>query len=574
MGKTASRKADLFFDAWLILLGALGLFFGFPNPLAQVPLLLLLCPFSLYLLAARNPKGKAAFLRGWLLGLAGQSLALYWLTVPMIEVGQLPLFLAVPALMLLTAYLSLYYGLTALAMHLAAKWFEGSGRGSLSGFLAPITGGLAFAAGELFCGRLFSGFPWLNLASGFVPWPEWVQGASLVGSYGMSALFAAAASFAACAALKRGVKERLPSAGACLAVLVIIWGFGRYRLSLPPLPDAGSTTVRFIAVQGNIDQNRKWTPAYQAATVDHYIALTQKGLREAGRIKANGPRPAMTMALWPETAMPFYFETHTALADKIRNFALQQDAAIGFGTLHRVLTPARIILTNRFLLLNPRGDIVGHYDKEHLVPFGEYIPGPLDFAFLHNILQGMYFSPGLALEPLFLSVKDPLADAPRPPLVNGKPQVLNGQSQAFAPSLAAGVLICYEAIFPELAQKRVKSGADILINISNDGWFGKTSAPAQHLNLAAMRAVEQNRYLVRGTNTGYTALISPRGIIEKKGGLYLDEVFVFDARTLTGLTPFHHIFYFIQFFLAFCPFVLLSIGRIRYRRLNRRNNME
>ena len=156
---------------------------------------------------------------------------------------------------------------------------------------------------------------------------------------------------------------------------------------------------------------------------------------------------------------------------------------------------------NRAYLVSADGADRGWYDKEHLVPFGEYVPPFLDLPFLRPLLQGVgEFLPGESTKPLTLASASP----DREPLV-------------------LGVLICYESIFPELARKQVAEGATLLVNISNDAWFGFSAAPMQHLSLAVLRAVEQRRWLARSTNTGISAFVDPYGSIVVRGGLFKAE---------------------------------------------------
>lgn len=137
---------------------------------------------------------------------------------------------------------------------------------------------------------------------------------------------------------------------------------------------------------------------------------------------------------------------------------------------------------------------IGHYDKEHLVPFGEYLPSWLNWGFLEALLQGVgVYETGTAVAPLRYE------------------------------NLALGMLICYEGIFPWLAQARVADGANILVDISNDGWFEDTPASRQHLYLTVLRALEQNRWILRGTNTGISVVVDPRGRLTARGGQFRAE---------------------------------------------------
>ena len=168
------------------------------------------------------------------------------------------------------------------------------------------------------------------------------------------------------------------------------------------------------------------------------------------------------------------------------------------------------VLFNRAYLLAPSGQTAA-YDKEHLVPFGEYVPLGNLLTFIGKLVEGLGdFRPGQ----------------------DGKP-LLQG-------NLALGTLICYEAIFPELAQRRVAAGANVLVNISNDAWFGDSAAPRQHLDLALLRAVEQGRTLIRGTNTGISAVIDPRGRIMAQGGLFTALALPCPETPLVSETTWYH----------------------------------
>ncbi len=556
---------------WLVLLGAAGLFFGHPNPLVHIPALALGTPFCLYWLGQGAPSRKAAFLRGWLSGLIGLCSTLYWLALPIHEVGGLPYVLAAPCVVLLSMYLACYPALFSLASQGLDRTFARPDDAGFSvrGLLAPLCCGLAYGGLEVTCGTLFTGFPWVSLSTAFVPWSPWVQGASLIGAYALSALLAAGACFLAAACTAVGV-ARFANILAGLVLLAALPAYGAYRLSFAP-PQESGPELSVLMVQGNIDQNQKWVPEFQQHTVQHYIDLSEKALAEAA---AKTPPPKVQLVLWPETAMPFYFQSDTLYTDQLRKFALAHNVNLAFGTLGYSRSNGQRSLYNRLQFLSPRGISVGWYDKQHLVPFGEYLPGIVSFEFLQKILQGIDFSSGTVSVPVQIALPvappDPLADAPLPPLVNGQPQVMTPDSGISAPDaaprLSLGALICYEGIFPELAQTRVTHGAEILVTISNDAWFGKTAAPAQHLHLIAMRAVEQARPIVRSTNTGYTAVISPIGRITLQGGLFADQTFIASVRPVAETTLYHSLHPLPEAVLALAALASVCLALFRKRR--------
>ena len=529
----------------IVTLGAAGMFIGQPNPLLHVPAAVLLVPFCLYLLATRASSGKTAFLNGWGLGLLGNILALYWLIFPLSEVGGLPYPLAAPCVVLLSAVLACYSGLACVGMHRSRLLLALPGKEDsptlLGLLLAPVLGGLAFGGFEILCGTLFTGFPWISLSSAFALWPAWVQAASLIGSYSLTAVYAIAACLAASAFASCG-KTRVAAAVLALAIAAAAPIYGMLRLQ-ERLPETAAPSLSLIMVQGNINQNQKWDPAFQQATLNHFIGLSEKAMEA---LRKKDPDQRLDLILWPETAMPFYFQAQDEHAFTLRQFAASNNVNLAFGTLGaaRSLSGAPH-LYNRLHFLGPDGNTAGYYDKQHLVPFGEYIPFAIELEFLRNILQGLDFSPGTVTAPLRLPLpapkNDPLADAVMPPLLNGQPQVLTPGTAKMPQTLHLGVLICYEAIFPGIAQTRVEDGAQIFINISNDAWFGKTSAPLQHLSLTAMRAVEQARPVVRATNTGYTAVIDARGRIVQRGGLFEDDTFFATIAPSSEITLYHRL---------------------------------
>lgn len=250
--------------------------------------------------------------------------------------------------------------------------------------------------------------------------------------------------------------------------------------------------------------------------------------------------------------MPFYFELHPDYAEALYRFSSDNNISLAFGSLgvHRHPT-GEAKLNNRLYLLAPSKGMVGYYDKRHLVPFGEYMPFAADIPFLRNLLQGIDFSSGTVTEPL--------------------PVPMPGQRDASDTPYRLGVLICYEAIFPSLAQERVKHGADILVNVSNDGWFRESSAPWQHLSHVAVRAVEQGRPVLRATNTGITAVFDARGrLAEHIDSLFTDATMYAEVNPCRETTLFHSLHPVPEISLA--ALALLSLFVYNWRRAGCRGN--
>ncbi len=484
---------------WLLCLAAaMGLWLGFPNDLISFPPFVLAWPLALALLGCEAPNRAVALRMGWIGTIAGGMAALYWLTLPVHNVGGLPWLLAIPCALFIVTCIGSMGGLFALAAHMLRTrpaWAQ-----------AMLLGLLWYLLEAAYA--LALGFPWLDVAGALSPWPVLVQAADLVGGYALSGLWAMAALLLGLAfanAPRRFHPDRkslIP--GLLLAVALL--GYGGWKLHANPLVSnpTGPDSVDVLFVEGNVDQNQKWVPAFQRQTVDLYLGLTYQALAE---------KPdARPLIVWPETAMPFFFEVNSLHAPRIRELAARSGGSLLLGApgLERRPGKREPDVYNRAFLLGPNGDTVGHYDKEHLVPFGEYLPEWLNWGFLEALLQGVgVYQTGTAIAPLRHD------------------------------NLALGMLICYEGIFPWLAQNRVADGANILVDISNDGWFGNTPAARQHLYLTALRAVEQNRWILRGTNTGISVVVDPRGRLTMHGGQFKAQAIWGKAALETAPSLFH-----------------------------------
>lgn len=472
-----------------VLLALLGAFFGHSNPLFQFPPLVLGFPAALAWIAFRSASGRACFRAAYLASLLATSACLYWVALPPHDFGGLPWILSAPCPMLIGAVLGLYYATFAWSLRQAARVLDGAS--------LVLFAGLAWSVLELVQNYLFTGFPWLTLSAAFSPWPGAVQGAALFGAYGLSGVYAALA-VAGLRAVNRADMRLLALGLAAALAACGWWGLSR-DFDGPPLSVA--------LIQGNIDQSLKWDKAYQEGTVDKYLGLTGQALQSGQK----------DLVIWPETALPFYFQESSALTARIaaRVREARTNLLAGSPAFRHDFARNKTTLYNRAWLLDETGRAADWYDKEHLVPFGEYVPLQDWFPWLplNKLVEGVgEFEPGRRVSPLRLG------------------------------PLSLGLLICYEGIFPELAQARVSAGASLLVTISNDAWFGRSSAPGQHLDLTILRCVEQGRWLARGTNTGISALVSPTGKVTARTGLFTDAALTGQVQALKGATPFHATF--------------------------------
>jgi apolipoprotein N-acyltransferase len=461
----------------------------------------------LLLAAIRNAGRQEAFFMGLLAGIVHYTSLVYWLVPTMHQYGMLPVWASVFAMLLLAFYLALYLGVFAWAVSVFAE----SPLSLL--FAVPVF----WVALEYAKTWLFSGFPWGLLGYSQYRHAWLIQSADIFGVYGIS-FFICAVSAAAFVLLIRfsggSWKKSRPGRGAIVAsvlVIVIVFSFntlyGRCKIVGADKNACGGQKVRVSVIQGNIEQSVKWDEAYVQATIDKYIALSQA-------VVSGKP----DLIVWPETALPFYFNYDEKSTRQIL------DAAENMGTYFLVGSPAyeydssedRLSLFNSAYLIDPQGDESGRYDKVHLVPFGEYVPLKKWFPFLGKMVPGVSdFSPG------------------KP----GRLLLVN--------RLNLGVQICYEIIFPHLSASMTRAGANLLVNITNDAWFGKTSAPFQHFSMAVFRAVENRRPLVRAANTGISGFVDSAGRIMEASSVFetlaLTEDLHLNKADLTIYTRFPHI---------------------------------
>jgi len=438
---------------------------AFPRPdyhwiawVALVPLLLVM---------ERRP-----FRSGFVAGLVFFAAVLYWVNIVMTTYGHLHPVLSVVAWLLLSAYLALYFaGATWACCRLREH----------CGYSYPLTLPVLWVALEFLREFFLTGFPWATLGYSQQSAAVLLQSADLFGVYGLSYLLVLVNAVVAEWLSVRRRRSRLPVTAGMVALLLVAgaWGYGSWRLGtdLDSRPERLMTTV----VQGNIPQDIKWDPAFQHDTVRIYRELSLSAVdRESSRL-----------LIWPEAATPFYYQDGGKLAAEVTALPSDSGAALLFGSPAYRQESGKTSYLNSVFLLDPKGNEKGRSDKVHLVPFGEYVPVKRFLPFLDKLVVGIGdFSPG---------VINPLS--------------LNGHQ--------IGALVCYEAIFPELARESVRQGSDLLVNVTNDAWFGNSSAPWQHLAMVRFRAVENRVWIARAANTGISAFIAPSGQILAATALFV-----------------------------------------------------
>jgi apolipoprotein N-acyltransferase len=417
------------------------------------------------LFAVRGKTRNQAFWLGYACGMVHYGTTLYWIRNVVEQYGGIPLPLAVGILLLLCAYLALYpacFGLLAQFLeNRPLLWM---------GLLAPL-----WVALEWFRAYALSGFPWADLGYTQTPFLPLIQVADVAGVYGVSWLLVWANTNIALLLMRRRLHWGLAVVVLCTVGVLL---YGSRRLETIQVLQANANQEVVGLIQGNIDQAHKWEPAYQQATVDRYLQLSALAAR-------NVPTPGLLV--WPETAAPFFFGLEDRFTPQLVHFAQESKLPLLFGSPSVSRMNGQTRYYNRVFLVGADGTTLGSYAKEHLVPFGEYVPFPRILFFVQRLVQAAGdFAAGQDQRPLAL------------------------KGQRF------GVLICYEAIFPELARAAVRLGATTLVTVTNDAWFGDSSAPYQHLEMAGWRAIENRVPLVRCANTGISTVFQATGRSDKR----------------------------------------------------------
>jgi apolipoprotein N-acyltransferase len=283
-------------------------------------------------------------------------------------------------------------------------------------------------------------------------------------------------------------------------------------------------------VQGNIAQEDKWNPALAGAILSRYLDLSRQALAAGAQT-----------VIWPESSTPFFLEENPPMAAEIRRLAQQSGTPFVVGS-DQIERAQQNRFYNAAFLVGADGQTRAVYRKMHLVPFGEYVPLRQLLPFVGPLVEAVSdFSPGL--EPVLLPVG--------------------------AHNLS--VAICYEVVYPWLVRSFVLGGSELLVTITNDAWYGTTSAAYQHWDQASLRAVEQGRYLVRAANTGITGIVDPYGQVVARTRLFETAVVTGDVRWITGRT----IYATIGDLIAWMSLVVVAIvafAGVRWRRIRDRDS--
>jgi apolipoprotein N-acyltransferase len=432
---------------------------------------------------------RRGFLLGLITGVIHFGGTVYWTSGTVATFGGLSWLLAIPVAGILVFYMALYVAVASAASAIMIRRLGATGV-----LLAPA----AWVATEYARAHFIGGFPWIPLGNAVVSLLPLAQLASLVGVYGLSWLLATVHACFALAAMTAG-RTRLGAVAFAIVLLAVssLWGAARIRDGR--LTREGEA-ISVAMIQANVPQDEKWDPGQASTIFKRYLRMT-------GEVAGAGAR----FILWPESATPFYFDEDAPSADLLRRTAAASGSWLLFGSdqLERG-TPNRTY--NAAYMLDDHGATAAVYHKIYLVPFGEYVPFGSVLTFVAPLVEAVSaFSPGERVTMM----------------------PVNGHMVSTA--------ICYEVVYPHLIRQGVLNGSELLTTITNDAWYGESSAPFQHFDLATMRAIEQGRYLVRAANTGISGIVDPYGRVLARTRLFETTTVMGDVRFLQEHTVYARI---------------------------------
>ncbi|HUR79909.1 MAG TPA: apolipoprotein N-acyltransferase [Thermoanaerobaculia bacterium] len=439
-----------------------GALFAFAFPSTAIGWLAFIALAPLLIAVVRARSSKESFLLGWASMTTAWLLMVPWVVRVMSHYGGLPYMVGVLLCIAMALVLGLYGGMFGWLV----KGFRLGER-----FVPWLAVPLAWAALEYARTYLLTGFPWNLIATPLIDYPSLIQLDRFAGPYFLGAMVVLPSAIIAWIFTQR-VKPiaRVLVLGSFGIVMLVWWGTGLVAAKLIVRP-RGAATVTAALIQPNISQEMRWDEANVARIYEKMIGMT---VEAAGR--------GAKVIVWPESTVPLSYTETDFYKSEIEALSQRYGVDIILGSVATDPAKPNRLWNSAFLVSG--GKTIGHYDKIRLVPFGEYVP-----------LRRM----------LFFAEK----------LVHAVGEFEFGSNDLpLAGKVTYGTAICYEIVFPQISRTQVKNGADVLVTITNDAWFDGTSAPAQHLWQARLRAVEDDRYLLRAATTGISAFIDPTGQVQ------------------------------------------------------------
>lgn len=479
-------------SAILLILSFPGFDFEFLAWFAFVPLL--------YAIEGKKP--FQAFLISYLAGVLFFLGTIYWLV-----------HVTLPGMLIVVLYLALYFGIFGLSFACCAVRYTPYA----VLFFTPAL----WVALELVRSRLFGGFGWALLGHSQSYFLPIIQIADLSGAYGVSFLIMIinTAVFLTLRDFRKSKEGLFPYLMAAVFLVFLALTYGIFRLN----NIFTGQRLRVAVIQGNIPQSEKWDYGFREEILRKYESLT-------GQAAGTGQ---VDLVIWPETSVPGYIETERDLFDRIKSLASRIKTPVLVGAPDEDLS-LKDTYYNSALLFAGDGRLLGRYDKIHLVPFGEYVPFKKILSFVERF------------------ARSPIGDftAGRDYMVFSFPITRSFKNANTSWRLLKNVrfscLICFEDIFPDLARRFVERGAVFLVNITNDAWFGPTSAAYQHAQSSVFRAVENRTNVIRAANTGFSCFIDQKGkitaAVRKNGSSLFVDGFAVQEITLSNARTFYAVY--------------------------------
>jgi apolipoprotein N-acyltransferase len=438
-----------------------GVLFALAFPNYALGWLIFFALLPLFVALARARGGWEAFFLGWVSQTTAWLLMVPWVVRVMSHYGGLPYITGVLIFVAMCLYLGLYGGVFGALV----RRIDPGARFS-RWLLVP----LAWAAVEYARTYLLSGFPWNLVAAAIVDYTPLVQFDRVAGPYALGVLILLPSTLAAwwIVARPRGINRIIVTASVAI-VCFVWWATGLIAAKLIERPTAAQPSVAAL-LQPNISQEMRWDDANLVAIFQRMMAMTDDALNHGAQV-----------VIWPESTVPLSYARTDFYRDAIESVSRERHVDVILGSVAEDPSDATKMWNAAFLVSD--GKTIGHYDKIHLVPFGEYVPLRKMLFFAHKLVRAVgEFEFGTRDTPL-------------------------------AGRFRYGPAICYEVVFPQIPRTQVIHGANVLVTITNDAWYDGTSAPRQHLNQARLRAVESDRYLLRAATTGISAFVTPTGRI-------------------------------------------------------------
>ncbi|MFH1784115.1 MAG: apolipoprotein N-acyltransferase [bacterium] len=430
------------------------------------------------LVCLRGKSPGNSLLLGFVAGFTGFAGILYWIVKTLVAYGGISVLVSVLLFIILVSYIALYVAIFAWGVSLFSCRFS-------SVLLRVFLSSCLWVSLEIMRTYALTGFPWALL--GYSQWRSLavIQVAQFTGVYGISFLIvlinAALAEIIATNCDSESSRVGFKVAAGALVVLLGVVIYGSYSLKDGGF-DNDANSVNISVIQANISQDKKWDKTKQFSVIETYSRLTKQAALHGAEV-----------TVWPETAVPGYMRYQGGLLRRVKDIARSNRIWLILGSPDFVDEK----YYNAAFIISPEGEIRGSYYKMHLVPFGETVPLRKPLSRYFEVLEEMGdFTPG---DEFSLLVSD---------------------KGVFA------AVICFESIFPDLFRRFVKEGAQVMVNVTEDGWYGRTSAPWQHFSVNVFRAVENRVSVVRSANTGISGFIDPWGRVKKSTDIFTEDFLV------------------------------------------------